>query len=103
MTGTTLLTDLFIIGLFVIAVYAFSVLPRQREFRARQKLVSQLKPGVEVITYGGMIGKVKQVDPASGVVILEIANGIEIRVLAQAISAEFDPKAIAESAQRVAK
>ncbi len=103
MDASTILLDLFIIGLFVIAIYSFSVLPRQRAFRQRQKLVSQLKPGTEVITYGGMVGTVKKIDAENGMVTLEIAEGIEARFLAQSISSEFDAEAITESARRASK
>jgi preprotein translocase subunit YajC len=95
--------DLAILGLFILGIYAFSVLPRQREFRQRQKLVSQLKPGTEVITYGGMVGTVRQVDAEAGMVTLEIAKGVEARFLAQAISSEYDAKAIGDSAKRASR
>lgn len=98
-----LIFDLIVLGLFVLGIYVFSVLPRQREFRQRQKLVNQLKPGTEVITYGGLIGTVKRVDSDNGTVVLEIAKGIEARFLAQAISTEFDQGAVAESAKKASK
>jgi preprotein translocase subunit YajC len=95
--------DLIILVLFVLGIYVFSVLPRQREFSNRQKLVSQLKPGTEVITYGGLIGTVKQVDADNGVITLEIAQGIEARFLAQSISSEFDAQAVGDSAKKASK
>ncbi len=103
MDFSQILIDLFIIGLFAIAVYAFSILPRQRAFRQRQKLVTQLKPGAEVITYGGLIGKVTSVDAEQGVITLEIAPGVNARYLAQAISSEYEPQAIADSAKKAMK
>lgn len=96
----TILVDLFILGLFAIGLYSFAILPRQRAFKERQKLVSHLKTGTEVITYGGQIGKVIKIEAEQGVVVLEIAKGVEARFLAQAISSEYEPKAIAESAQK---
>jgi preprotein translocase subunit YajC len=99
----TLLTDFFIIGLFAIGIYSFLILPRQRAFRERQKLVSQLAVGTDVITYGGVIGKVTQIEAEQGIVHLEIAPGVKVRVLAQAISSEYQPTAIAESAQKAMK
>jgi preprotein translocase subunit YajC len=98
-----LIFDLIVLGLFVLGIYVFSVLPRQREFRQRQKMVSELKPGTEVVTYGGLIGTVKQVDGEQGVVIVEIAKGIEARFLAQAITSQLDQEAIAESVKKASK
>jgi len=98
-----LIFDLIILGLFVLGIYVFSVLPRQREFRQRQKMVNELKPGTEVVTYGGLIGTVKQVDGEHGVVIVEIAKGIEARFLAQAITSQLDQGAIDESVKKASK
>ena len=101
--GQQLLSDLGILVLFALGFYVFSVMPRQREFSQRQKLVSQLKPGTEVITYGGLVGTVKQVDSENGVITLEIAKGVEARFLAQAISSEFDANTISENAKKGAR
>jgi preprotein translocase subunit YajC len=98
-----LIFDLIVLGLFVLGIYVFSVLPRQREFRQRQKLVSELKPGTEVVTYGGLLGTVKRVDSANGIITLEIAKGVEARFLAQAVTGEFDQEAVAESAKKASK
>jgi len=99
----TLLTDLFIIGLFAIGIYSFLILPRQRAFRERQKLVSQLAIGTQVITYGGLIGKVIKIEAEQGIVLVEIAPGVQVRVLAQAVSSEYQAAAIADSARKAMK
>lgn len=95
--------DLFIIALFALGIYAFLIAPRQREFRKRQKLVTSLEPGTSVLTYGGVIGTLKEVDNETGIVRLEIAEGIEIKLVAAAITDEFDANAYAESAQKILK
>jgi preprotein translocase subunit YajC len=99
----TLLTDLFIIGLFAIGIYTFTILPRQRAFKERQKLVSELTVGTEVTTYGGMIGKVTKIEADQGIVHLEIANGVTVRLLMQAIGSEYKPAEVADSAQKAMK
>jgi preprotein translocase subunit YajC len=98
-----ILFDLFIIGLFIIVVYSFTVLPRQRDFKQRQKMVSQLKPGTEVITYGGLIGTVISIQPEKGLATLEIANGVQVRVISQAISAELDTEGLADSVKNATR
>lgn|SRR5574341_52939 len=98
-----ILLDSLIIGLFLLGIYAFLVLPRQRAFHQRQRLVSQLRLGTDVITYGGMIGKVKKVEAEQGVVTLEVAKGVDVRVISAAISTEYEPQVIAENAQKALK
>ena len=70
----TLLFDMIILGIFGVAVYAFLIQPRRREFRKRVEYVSTVKPGTQVTTYGGIIGKVKSIDYKMGTARVEIAE-----------------------------
>jgi preprotein translocase YajC subunit len=98
-----ILFDVFIIALFALGIYSFLVLPRQREFKRRQKVVHSLNVGMEVLTYGGIIGTVKRIDADSGVVYVEVSPGLELRFIAAAIMQEFDPKAYATAAKEHVK
>jgi preprotein translocase subunit YajC len=80
------------------AYWTMVLLPKQRDFQKRQQFVSQLNVGDEVITYGGIIGKVLQVE--AGVVHVEIADGVVVRIIAAAVLQPFDAAEIAENAQR---
>ena len=59
-----------------------------------------MQVGEEVVTYGGLIGTIKKIDSDEGLVTLEVAPGMEVRVLAMGINQKFDPERIAENAQR---
>lgn len=100
MQAQTILIDLFILAIFAAGIYAFLILPRQREFKRRQKLVRTLEVGAEVLTFGGLVGTVKHIDSDSGIVRVEVGEGVEIQVLASAITAEFDREAVAKDAHR---
>ena len=98
-TVRVLLTDGFIILLVGAAYYAFLVQPRQREFKRRQKLVQTLSVGMEVLTYGGILGKITKIDTDTGLVHVEVAPGLVLRFVAASITQEFDPKAYAAAAK----
>ena len=53
-----------------------------RPQRKRQKEIenfrNSLQPGQEVVTSGGIYGKIKEV--SNGIVVLEVAKGVDIRV-----------------------
>ena len=98
-----ILLDLFLLALFAGGIYSFLILPRQREFRRRQKFVRSMEIGTQVLTYGGLIGTIRAIDSTSGVVTVEVADGIRLRVIAAAITGEFDAEAYAKSAQRAMK
>jgi preprotein translocase subunit YajC len=94
-----LLFDLFIIALFAAGVYAFLIMPRQREWKRRQKLVRELKVGAEVLTYGGLVGTIKRIDEETGLVSVEVAPGVELRFIGAAITQEFNAAEYAEAAK----
>jgi len=58
--------------------------PQQRRLRAHQSVVASLRPGDEIITAGGMYGTIQEIDDDS--MILEVAPGVELRVLRAAVS-----------------
>ncbi len=100
MPWQTLLFDIIVLSIFGAAVYSFLILPRRRDFRKRQAFVGQLEPGMEVTTYGGIIGKVTKVEHDLGLVWLEIAPGVEVRFIGAAIMGEFDTEALEESVRK---
>ena len=97
------LISLFFILLLVGGYYSFVFLPRQRAFKRHYNLVAAIEVGQEIVTYGGLVGTIKRIDADEGLVIVEVAPGVEVRVLAMAINQEFDPAGLTESAQRARK
>ena len=64
--------------------------PQQRRLRAHQAIVASLEPGDEVITAGGIYGTILSVDAES--MLLEVADGVELRVLRAAVSQLVAPE-----------
>lgn len=92
---------LLVIMLLVMGGYwSFFVYPRQREFNKRQKYVRSLHEGDEVITFGGMVGRVVAIDAEAGVAHVEIAEGMVVRFVTASIVSEYDPEQLAENAQK---
>lgn len=71
----------------VIAIMYFVIFrPQQAEAKKLQATISSLKKGDEVVTTGGLIGKVFSV--AEKTLTLEIASGVKVRVLKSAVAAK---------------
>lgn len=64
--------------------YAMLVRPQRRQLAAHQALVSALAEGDDVVTVGGILGTIRNID--DDVIGLEIAPGTTIRVARNAIS-----------------
>lgn len=71
--------------IFIFFIFYFLLIrPQQRRFKEHQILLSNLKKGDMVVTGGGKIAKVVKV--ADDVVTVELAPGVEVKVLKSTIS-----------------
>lgn len=71
------------LGLLAI-MYFLIIRPQQKKVKEQADLISNLKAGDEVVTNGGIIGKVKSV--ADAFVTLEVASNTAIKVTKSSIS-----------------
>lgn len=89
--------SLFIILVVIVAYWAFLVFPRQRDYKKHVQYIQTVQIGDEVITFGGLIGTVTHIDEEYGVARLQIAEGIEVRVMIFAIRQTYNPDEIARN------
>lgn len=75
--GNSLMTFLPMIGLFVV-FYFLLIRPQQKRQKEHKNMVSGLAKGDEVVTMGGILGKITEVD--ENFLTVEIAKGTEIKV-----------------------
>jgi preprotein translocase subunit YajC len=72
------LTPLLMVGVFFVIFYFLLFRPQQKRAKEHQNLLAKLATGDEVVTSGGMLGKVTEVGDTF--VTLEIAEGVRIKV-----------------------
>lgn len=73
-----------LIILFVI-FYLFLIRPQMKRAKDHRKMVEAIAKGDEVVTNGGLLGRIT--DVGDNFIVLEIAKGVEVKVQKQAISA----------------
>ena len=78
------LTGLAPMLLIFVIFYVVLMLPMQKQRKALQQVIANLKKGDKVITSGGLYGDVVSVEGAS--VILRIADNVRVRVAKSSIS-----------------
>jgi preprotein translocase subunit YajC len=78
----TFMFPLLIIGIFYMLVFR----PQQKKMKEHQNMVSNLATGDEVVTAGGMIGKVIKVKADSNEIEVELAKDVRVRVVQATIS-----------------
>ncbi|MGZ9100789.1 MAG: preprotein translocase subunit YajC [Brevundimonas sp.] len=77
----------------IILFYFMLIRPQQKQMKAHQALVASLKRGDTVVMSNGMIGKVTRVENDEAMV--EIAQGVNVRVVKQMITQVRDRTAVA--------
>jgi preprotein translocase subunit YajC len=93
---------LFLIAIFFGIFYFMIIRPQQRQQKTHKAYLGGLKKGDEVITNGGLIGKIAAVQ--GDVLTLEIANNVRVRVLKDQVNRPFVQKeAPAPPAEEAAK
>ena len=75
--GTSMI--IMLVAMFAI-MYFFMIRPQQKRQKEIREFQNSLTEGSEVITGGGVYGKVKHVDLATGTVEVEVAKGVVIKV-----------------------
>ena len=76
-----LLFPLLIIAIFYLLVFR----PQQQKMKAHAKMVEELRRGDQVVTQGGLIGKVVKVKEDNEIEV-ELAEGVKVRVVQSTIA-----------------
>jgi preprotein translocase subunit YajC len=78
----------FIPLILIFAIMWFLLIrPQQKKLKEHQAMVSSLRRGDEVVTQGGVIGKVTRVkEDGSNEIEVEIAQGVKVRVVKQTVA-----------------
>ncbi|MBT6274000.1 MAG: preprotein translocase subunit YajC [Chromatiales bacterium] len=75
---------LFVIVLFAV-FYFLLIRPQQKRAKAHQKLIAELKVGDEVVTQGGLLGRISET--SDNFLHVELASGVEVKLQRGAVSA----------------
>lgn len=87
----------FVPLLLIFAIFYFLIIrPQSNKIKEHQDLVSNLKKGDEVVTNGGIVGKIFDIDDKKGQVELEVGDGVYIKLLKNYVS----QKTVAEKAKK---
>ena len=76
--GGSMLMQLAPLVLIFVVFYFLLIRPQQKKAKEHQAMLAALSVGDEVVTAGGILGKVTAI--GEGVVTLEVAQGVQIKV-----------------------
>lgn len=85
---------IMMVAIFAI-MYFFMIRPQNKKQKEIQKFRNSLTVGQDVVTAGGIYGKIKEVNDADNAVMLEVASGVKIKVDKNSIYANASANAVA--------
>jgi preprotein translocase subunit YajC len=71
--------------LLVVIFYFLLIRPQMKRQKEQRQLVEALAKGDEVVTSGGLLGRIK--DLGDNFIVMELAQGVEVKVQRHAVSA----------------
>ena len=87
----------FLPMVFIFVIFYFLLIaPMRKRQKRQQEMLTQLKKGDEVITTGGIFGRIQAFDETHGAVILQIGDNVKVKVLRSAIAGPAsEPESVA--------
>lgn len=78
-------SGLFMFAILFVVFYFFLIRPQMKQDKEHKKMVAELAKGDEVVTSGGLLGRINQI--GENFIVLEVAKELEVKVRKQAITA----------------
>ncbi|MBW8192727.1 preprotein translocase subunit YajC [Neiella marina] len=78
---------IFMLVMFAVIFYFMVYRPQSKRVKDHKALVSALKKGDEVLTNGGLVGKIAKVSDEKDFVVISLAEGLDVTAQKAAISA----------------
>lgn len=78
--------DLIMLLLIFVIMYFLLIRPQQKKVKEHTAMLEALRRGDQVITQGGVVGKIVKVKDDANEVEVEIADGVKVRVVKSTIA-----------------
>ncbi len=88
MEGSNPLTPLFFMAAIFAVFWFLLIRPQQKKEKERRAMIAAVKKGDNIVTVGGLYGKVVQVDDTS--VLAQVDDNVKVRVDKNAIASVRD-------------
>ena len=84
------MATLILLAAMFVLLWVLLIRPQRQRQQKQQNLLASVAPGDEVLTVGGLYGIVQEIDDEDDLVV-EVAEGIHVRIARRAIAAVVKP------------
>ena len=85
------MATLILLAAMFVLLWAFLIRPQRRKQQEQQQLLASVEPGDEILTVGGIYGIVQEIDDEDDLIV-EIAEGIQVRIARRAVGGVVKPE-----------
>ena len=85
------MAQLILLLALLVLLWALLIRPQRSRQRQQQELLTSIEPGDEILTVGGIYGIVQEIDEEDDLIV-EIAEGIQVRIARRAVGGVVKPE-----------
>jgi preprotein translocase subunit YajC len=85
------LAQLILLLAMLVLLWALLIRPQRSRQRQQQALLSNVEPGDEIITVGGLYGIVQEIDEEDDLIV-EVADAVHVRIARRAVAGVVKPE-----------
>jgi preprotein translocase subunit YajC len=86
------MSTIFMMVIIFVIFWLFMIRPQQKKQKEIQNFRNAIAVGQQIVTAGGIYGVVKQIEEADNTLIIEVANGVRIKVDRNSVYATAQPE-----------
>lgn len=91
--------EITLVIILLAGYWSLVTFPKQRAYKKHVQYVQTLDVGDEIITFGGLVGTITEIDEEVGLAKLKLAENLEVKILVAALQQPYDPAEIARNIQ----
>lgn len=84
--GGDIVMSLLPLALIFVVFYFLMIRPQQNKMKQHREMIENLKKGDQIVTGGGIVGKVVRVDATDGTLAVEVAPNTQVKVLRHTVA-----------------
>lgn len=92
-----MMDNLFILGMLFFIFYFILIRPQQKRLKVHREMMKALAKGNRIMTTGGIIGTITKLE-GDDILVVEIAQGVKVRIARSAVAEVMSEKSPGESA-----
>lgn len=89
-SGQAFMMNMMLIGVLIGLFYFMMIVPQQKRFRKHREMLDAMKKGDEVVTAGGLIGKIDKIKEGEDEVVIDLGNNVKVTALRSTIQARHE-------------